>query len=82
MATREMHRLSARKVRTLSTVGRHADGGNLYLIAFAQWGTALGFLLLNARPRVELLGTAAGRVLMFGAEKVCGRPYDLRPDEG
>ena len=31
MATREMHRLSARQVMTLSTAGRHADGGNLYL---------------------------------------------------
>ncbi|MDB6146422.1 MAG: integrase [Spartobacteria bacterium] len=31
MAARQLHRLSAREVTTLATVGRHADGGNLYL---------------------------------------------------
>jgi len=31
MATREMHRLSARKVTTLSTVSRHADGGRVFV---------------------------------------------------
>ena len=38
-------------------------------------------LLRLANLEFEPLGTAAGRVLMFGAEKLCGRPYDLRPDE-
>ena len=38
-------------------------------------------LLRLADLEFEPLGTAAGRVLMFGAEKLCGRPYDLRPDE-
>ena len=31
MASRQLHKLSARKVETLKEPGRHSDGGGLYL---------------------------------------------------
>jgi hypothetical protein len=37
-------------------------------------------LLRLADIEFEPLGTAAGRVLMLGAQKLCGRPYELSPD--
>jgi hypothetical protein len=38
-------------------------------------------LLRLADIEFEPLRTAVGRVLMLGAEKLCGRPYVLRPEE-
>ena len=63
MATREMHRLSARKVTSLSTVGRHADGGNLYLSLSRNGGRRWVFLYRTrgtGRLREMGLGPAPG----------------------
>ena len=63
MAAREMHRLSARKVATLSTVGRHADGGNLYLSVSRNGGRRWVFLYRTrgtGRLREMGLGPAPG----------------------
>jgi integrase len=63
MAAREMHRLSARKVTTLSAVGRHADGGNLYLSVSRNGGRRWVFLYRTrgtGRLREMGLGPAPG----------------------
>ena len=63
MARREIHRLSARKVATLSAVGRHADGGNLYLAISANGGRRWVFLYRargTGRLREMGLGPAPG----------------------
>jgi hypothetical protein len=51
------------------------------LVKLKVSGSDLRRLLRLADMEFEPLGTAAGRVLMLGAQKLCGRPYDLRPDE-
>jgi integrase len=63
MPKREMHRLSARKVATLSAVGRHADGGNLYLSISPSGGRRWVFLYRargTGRLREMGLGPAPG----------------------
>jgi integrase len=63
MARREMHRLSARKVATLDAVGRHADGGNLYLSISRNGGRRWVFLYRGrgtGRLREMGLGPAPG----------------------
>ena len=42
---RAIHRLTARRVETLSKLGRHADGGNLYLSISPNGGRRWVFLL-------------------------------------
>ena len=62
MAKREMHRLSARHVMALSMVGRHADGGNLYL-SVSKTGRRWVFLYRargTGRLREMGLGPAPG----------------------
>lgn len=61
MALREIHRLSARAVFTLTATGRHADGGNLYLYIDNNGGRRWTFLYRrDSRIREMGLGPAPG----------------------
>ncbi len=61
MARRELHRLSARAVATLTAYGRHADGGNLYLMIAKDGSRRWTFLYREqGRLREMGLGPAAG----------------------
>lgn len=54
---RALHRLTARTVAVLKKPGRHADGGNLYLIVSRQGHKSWGFMYaLNGRTREMGLG--------------------------
>ena len=56
---RETKRLTARTVATLTTPGRHADGGNLYLSISANGGRRWIFLYRWAGKQIEMgLGSA------------------------
>ena len=48
--TRQVHRLSARKVETLTTPGLHADGGGLYLRITAGKNSGKRWVFLFRRP--------------------------------
>lgn len=52
---REINRLSARKVATLSTPGRHADGGGLYLVV-AKSGAKRWVFLYRREDRLHEMG--------------------------
>src|SRR5271157_2856804 len=41
---KETHRLTALEVKALSTPGRHADGGNLFLVISKSGGKSWSFL--------------------------------------
>jgi integrase len=57
--SREINRLSARKVATLTKTGRHADGGSLYLSISENGGRRWVFLFKRANKRREMgLGSA------------------------
>ena len=63
MAGRETERLTARAVQTLTTVGRHADGGNLFLSISKNGGRRWVFLYRErgrGRLREMGLGPAPG----------------------
>lgn len=62
MASRNQHRLSARKALTETRVGRHADGGNLYLSISPNGGRRWVFMYQRDGRQRELgLGPAVGR---------------------
>ena len=69
---RAIHRLTARRVETLSKHGRHADGGNLYLSISPNGGRRWVFLYRwEGRPREMGLGSAAkGAVGLADARKL------------
>ena len=55
-----MNRLSARAVATLKTLGRHADGGNLYLYVSSTGNRSWVFMWSrNGRQREMDLGPSA-----------------------
>jgi len=59
--TRTKHRLSARAAMTLASVGRHADGGNLYLSISPNGGRRWVFMYQRDGKQRELgLGPAIG----------------------
>jgi integrase len=61
MAARTKHRLTAREALTLTTVGRHADGGNLYLSITPSGGRRWVFLYSRRGHQREMgLGPAPG----------------------
>jgi integrase len=63
MARRTIHRLASREVATLKTVGRHADGGNLYLVIRPDGSRRWSFLFRDrgtGRLREMGLGGAVG----------------------
>lgn len=68
---REIGILNARKVETLTTTGRHADGGNLYLSISENGGKRWVFLYRFKGKRKEMgLGSAAkGSVSLLDARK-------------
>ena len=51
---REVNKLSARRVQTLSDPGRHADGGGLYLVVDASGGKRWVFLYRMGGKRREM----------------------------
>src|SRR5436190_18043241 len=69
---RAIHRLTARRVETLSKLGRHADGGNLYLSISPNGGRRWVFLYRwEGRPREMGLGSAAkGAIGLADARKL------------
>jgi integrase len=63
MARRTIHRLASRAVASLTKPGRHADGGNLYLVIRPDGSRRYVFLYHDrqtGRPREMGLGPAAG----------------------
>jgi integrase len=63
MARRSIHRLASREVATLTKPGRHADGGNLYLVIRPDGSRRWSFLFRdrrNGRLREMGLGAAVG----------------------
>lgn len=75
---RAIHRLTARRVETLSKLGRHADGGNLYLSISPNGGRRWVFLYRwEGRPREMGLGSAAkGAVGLADARKLAKTARD------
>lgn len=67
---RETNRLSARKIQTMTTPGRHADGGGLYLVVDAGGAKRWVFLYRMAGKRREMgLGGVAKVTLAMAREK-------------
>lgn len=62
MARRNLHRLNAAQVSKLTSVGRHADGGGLYLSIGPEERRRWVFLYVRRGRRVEL-GLGGGREL-------------------
>lgn len=61
MPSRNLHRLSAAEVRTKKKIGRHADGGNLYLSISENGGRRWVFMYQRDGRQRELgLGPAEG----------------------
>jgi integrase len=56
---RELNKLSARRVQTLDKVGRHADGGGLYLVIDSHGKRWVMLYRLNGRRREMGLGGVA-----------------------
>jgi hypothetical protein len=56
---RTINRLSARQVETLKKLGRHADGGNLYLKVTPDGRRWVFLYSLNGKQREMGLGSAA-----------------------
>lgn len=73
---REIKRLSPRAVETITKVGRHADGGNLYLSISENGGKRWTFLYRwHGRP-VELGFGSARLVSLATARKLAGQARD------
>ena len=66
---REIHKLTARKVETLGTVGRYADGGNLYLLVGLLCANLLGSYWLQ--PQLKRLHTARYHLRSTSLERLC-----------
>jgi len=67
---RQINRLNARKVQTLTKIGRHADGGGLYLSIAKDGGRKWVFLYRrNGRLREMGLGSARAVPLGIAREK-------------
>jgi len=67
---RQINRLNARKVQTLAKIGRHADGGGLYLSIAKDGGRKWVFLYRrNGRLREMGLGSARAVPLAVAREK-------------
>ena len=67
---RQINRLNARKVQTLAKIGRHADGGGLYLSVATDGGRKWVFLYRrNGRLREMGLGSARAVPLAIAREK-------------
>ncbi len=67
---RQINRLNARKVQTLTKIGRHADGGGLYLSVAKDGGRKWVFLYRrNGRLREMGLGSARAVPLAIAREK-------------
>lgn len=70
---REVHRLNARRVEAEGRIGRHADGGSLYLSISANGGKRWVFLYKRAgKPREMGLGSARD-VSLASARKIAGQ---------
>jgi integrase len=69
MAARQLHKLSARKAETLTTPGRHSDGGGLYLVIDAGERTRRQWVFMYAER-----GSGRRRELGLGAAKGPNRP--------
>lgn len=52
VARRAINKLSARKVATVKTPGRHSDGNNLYLIVDPSEARRWAFIYRSKRPGV------------------------------
>lgn len=93
---REINRLSARKVATLSTPGRHADGGGLYLVVdrggAKRWvmlyrlggkRREMGFGAVNAVPLAAARekAAAARAVIDRGLDPIEAREHPTKPAE-
>lgn len=67
---RQINRLNARRVQTLTKIGRHADGGGLYLSIAKDGGRKWVFLYRrNGRLREMGLGSARAVPLAIAREK-------------
>lgn len=62
MMPRQINRLNVRKVQTLTKVGRHADGGGLYL-SIAKDGGRKWVLLYRRNGRLREMGLGSARVV-------------------
>ena len=79
---REIHKLTARKVETLDTAGRYADGGNLYLLVGKSGAKSWVFLFRwEGKPREMGLGSAAkGMVTLARARERAGEARAMLTD--
>ena len=79
---REINRLSARKVGTVSKPGRYADGGNLYLVVTPQRGRKWAFLYRWHGKQKEMgLGKAGkGGVSLAKARDLADKARDHLAD--
>ncbi|HUQ35690.1 MAG TPA: integrase arm-type DNA-binding domain-containing protein [Aestuariivirga sp.] len=76
---REVGLLNARKAETLSKLGRHADGGNLYLSISENGGRRWVFLyrLKGSRKEMGLGSAAKGHVSLAEARKAAAEARSL-----
>ena len=75
---RRINRLNARKVQTITKVGRHADGGGLYLSIAKDGGRKWVFLYRrNGRLREMGLGSARSVPLSVAREKAAAARLQL-----
>ena len=77
---REIHRLNARRVATEDRIGRHADGGGLYLSISANGGKRWVFLFKrDGKPREMGLGSARN-VSLASARRLAARARQQRSE--
>lgn len=78
MTTRQLNRLSARKVATLDAPGRHADGGGLYLSISKDGQRRRWVFLFRWQGRLREMGLGTPRdVPLARAREAAARARDL-----
>jgi integrase len=73
---RQVDRLHPSAVRTITAVGRHADGGGLYLSISANGGRRWTFMARLGGRRVEIGLGSARTVSLSAARRIAGRYRD------
>lgn len=69
---RQLNRLTARQVATLKTVGRHADGGGLYLRITEAGARSWVFMVATGGKRAEIGLGPATHVCLATARRIAG----------